>query len=60
MANYEIGVRVLRLTGPAKGVVGYDCKFLGLPADVEAALRKYVYMKQQEKLQRKLLRQTRT
>lgn len=57
MATYEIGVRVLRLTGPAKGGVGYGCQFFGLPGDVEAAIRKFVYMKQQEKLQRKLVRQ---
>ena len=57
MGTYEIGVRVLRITGPAKGGIGYGCQFFGLPADVEASIRKFVFAKQQEKLQRKLVRQ---
>lgn len=57
MVTHEIGVRVLRLTGPTSGGVGYGCQFFGLPADVEASIRKFVFAKQQERLQRKLVRQ---
>ncbi|MEY8337078.1 PilZ domain-containing protein [Lachnospiraceae bacterium 62-35] len=47
----RVRVRVLRVTALMNSEFGYGCQFIGLSPDNEAAIRKFVYAKQMEKVE---------
>ena len=47
--QYEVEAKVLRVSGLVGGEFGYGCQFVGIPADTEAAIRKFVFAEQVKK-----------
>lgn len=45
----QMKVEILRVRGAATGGFGYGCKFINLPSETEATIRKFVFAKQMEK-----------
>lgn len=45
--------KVLRVGTLSDGSFGYGCQFVALPVDMEAAIRKFVYSRQKEKIAEK-------
>lgn len=48
--RFQIEAKVIRTGGLVKGEYSYGCQFVGLSMDAEAAIRKFVYAKQKERL----------
>ncbi|MCI8950171.1 MAG: PilZ domain-containing protein [Lachnospiraceae bacterium] len=53
---YELEARVLRIGTLIKGEYSYGCQFANLTMEAEAAVRKYVFAKQKEKLSKQAKR----
>lgn len=48
----QLEARVVRIGPLVRGEYSYGCQFVGISLDAEAAVRKFVYMKQKERLNR--------
>lgn len=46
---FQVEAKVLRVGALVRGEYSYGCQFVGLSMDAEAAIRKFVYMKQKER-----------
>ena len=50
--TFELEARVLRIGSLIKGEYSYGCQFSNLTMEAEAAIRKYVFAKQKERMSR--------